>query len=266
MIQTVATVLHNTRLAAAYGRIGLACGMAFARSQPGQFVMLGFPESLQPFLRRPFSIHRLIGDEGPGQGIELLYKIVGPATQRLARVPTGGSVSLLGPLGSAFALPPPGTRRVYLAAGGVGVAPLVFWAERLMRHHAPAPECRLFLGGRGREDLLCAGDFERLGIAVVPTTDDGSCGDQCLVTTPLEEAIRLAPPDLVLACGPREMLACVLGIVRPHRVACQISIETMMACGMGACLGCAVNPRKDETRFLHACLDGPVFDAEDIRL
>jgi dihydroorotate dehydrogenase electron transfer subunit len=263
MIQTLATVLHNTRLTGAYGRIGLACGSAFAQSHPGQFVMLGFPDSLQPLLRRPFSIHRRIGDDGSRSGIELLYKVVGPATRRLAQAAAGEPVSLLGPLGSAFT-PPPGARRLYLAAGGVGVAPLVFLAEELHRRHHPAPECRLFLGGRSREDLLCAEDFERLGIAVVPTTDDGSCGEQCFVTTPLEEAIRQAPPDLVLACGPREMLACVAGIVRRHRVGCQLSIETMMACGMGACLGCAVESRQDPSRYLHACLDGPVFDADEI--
>jgi dihydroorotate dehydrogenase electron transfer subunit len=100
----------------------------------------------------------------------------------------------------------------------------------------------------------------------VLTTDDGSWGDQCLVTNPLEEAIRGAPPDLLLACGPKGMLACVLGIVRNRFIPCQISIETMMACGMGACLGCAVSGRQDPTRYLHACLDGPIFDAEEIEL
>ena len=265
MIQTTATVLYNAKLASSYGRIGLSCGRAFVQSQPGQFVMLGFPETLHPFLRRPFSIHRRIDPEGSLGGIELLYKIVGPATERLSRRRAGESVSLLGPLGSAF-VRPAGIRRLYFAAGGVGVAPLLFFAENLSRCDSPAPECRLFLGGRSRDDLLCIEDFERLGIDVVPTTDDGTCGDQCLVTTPLAEAIRLAPPDLVLACGPKEMLACVLGIVREHRVPCQVSIETMMACGMGACLGCAVRRQSDESRFLHACMDGPVFDAEVILL
>jgi dihydroorotate dehydrogenase electron transfer subunit len=265
MIQTVATVLDNTLLSSSYGRVGLACGSAFARSKPGQFVMLGFPESIDPLLRRPFSIHRLIDNEGAFRGIELLYKIVGPATRRLSRLTAGESVDLLGPLGSAFVLPT-GIRHLYLVAGGVGVAPLVFFVEQLERSHFQVPEIQLFLGGRCREDLLCTEDFARLGIPVIPTTDDGSCGDQCLVTTPLEEAIRRAPPDLVLACGPREMLACVLGIVRRHRIACQVSIETLMACGMGACLGCAVKGRTDDTRFLHACMDGPVIDAEQILL
>jgi dihydroorotate dehydrogenase electron transfer subunit len=265
MIQTYATMLHNLMITPSYGRIGLACGADFARSKPGQFVMLGFPETIAPLLRRPFSIHRLIDAAGSFRGIELLYKIVGPATRRLSQLNPGQAVSLLGPLGSAFVLPA-GVRRLYLAAGGVGVAPLLFFAEDLHRRRPIDFDCRLFLGGRSREDLLCAGDFERLGIVVVPTTDDGSCGDQCLVTTPLEEAIRQTPPDLVLACGPKPMLSCILDIVRRHRIPCQVSIETMMACGMGACLGCAVEGRQDNSRFLHACLDGPVFDAEEILL
>jgi dihydroorotate dehydrogenase electron transfer subunit len=265
MIQTTATVLRNMMLAPNYGRIGLSCGEPFARSKPGQFVMLGFPESIDPLLRRPFSIHRLIAAEGRFRGIELLYKTVGPATLRLSRLRVGEAVSILGPLGNAFQVAA-GTRRIYLAAGGVGVAPMVFLLEWLRVLRPEPPACRLFLGGRSREDLLCADEIERLGTPVVLTTDDGSCGDQCLVTNPLEEAVRRDPPDLVLACGPKPMLACVLGIVRAHSVSCQVSIETMMACGMGACLGCAVGGRQDDSRYLHACLDGPVFDADDIAL
>jgi dihydroorotate dehydrogenase electron transfer subunit len=265
MVQTLATVLRNEMLAGNYGRIGLSCDEHLAHSKPGQFVMLGFPESIDPLLRRPFSIHRLITAGGRFDGIELLYKTVGPATRRMSRLKAGEVVSLIGPLGNAFQVAA-GVRRMYLAAGGVGVAPMVFLAEWLHACRPPLPACRLFLGGRSQEDLLCVADFERLGIPVVLTTDDGSCGDQCLVTHPLEEAIRREPPDLVLACGPEAMLACVLGIVGARGIACQVSIETMMACGMGACLGCAVRARQDGSRYLHACLDGPVFDAEDIEL
>jgi dihydroorotate dehydrogenase electron transfer subunit len=265
MIQTTATVLRNEMLAPHYGRIGLSCEGHFAGSKPGQFVMLGFPESIDPLLHRPFSIHRLITAAGRFEGIELLYKTVGPATRRLSRLKAGEAVSLLGPLGNSFQVGS-GVRRIYLAAGGVGVAPLVFLAEWLHTQRPQATACRLFLGGRSQEDLLCRVDFERLGIPVVLTTDDGSCGDQCLVTNPLEEAIRREPPDLVLACGPGAMLACVQGIVGPRRIACQMSIEAMMACGIGACLGCAVRGRRDGSRYLHACLDGPVFDADEIQL
>jgi dihydroorotate dehydrogenase electron transfer subunit len=265
MQNTETDILWNRPLPGGYGRIGLACGGPFDRARPGQFIMLGFPGSVDPLLRRPFSIHRRIEIQGRSRGIELLYKSIGPATRRMSKLRQGERVSLLGPLGNAFLLPP-GVRRLYLAAGGVGVAPMVFLAESLSRLHPQVTDCRLFLGGRSREDLLCVEDFERIGIPVSLTTDDGSCGDQCRVTTPLEEAVRRQPPDLVLACGPKAMLACVQDIVRPQGISCQVSIETMMACGMGACLGCAVAGRQPGGRYLHACLDGPVFDAEDIVL
>ncbi len=264
MIQSLSQVLRNEMIAPNYGRIALACGGPFGRSRPGQFVMLGFPGSIDPLLRRPFSIHRLVVDAGHTRGIELLYKTIGPATRRMAGLRPGDTVSLMGPLGSAFLIPS-GTRRIYLAGGGVGVAPLAFLVEWVRsREHPPA--MHLFLGGRSREELVCVEDFERRGVPVVLTTDDGSCGEQCLVTNPLEAAVRAEPPDLVLACGPKPMLACVLGIARAHGVSCQVSIETMMACGMGACLGCAVPGRRDPARFLHACLDGPVFDSGEIDL
>jgi dihydroorotate dehydrogenase electron transfer subunit len=263
MIQTLATVLHNETLAAGYGRIGLGCEAAFAQARPGQFVMLGFPDSVDPLLRRPFSIHRLIGPASETLGIELLYKVVGRTTRRIARLQAGEPVSLLGPLGRGFQVPA-AAGRIDFVAGGFGVAPLVFVAQWLTQRGSDLSRCRLFLGGRGREDLLCAENFERLGIRVRLTTDDGSCGDRCLVTDPFAAAVAQSPPDLVLACGPPAMLACVLGIVRRYRIPCQMSIETMMACGMGACLGCAVEARRDPTRYLHACIDGPVFDANDI--
>ena len=265
MIQTLATVVLNEMIAPDYGRVRLSCDAGFNRARPGQFVMLGFPDAVDPLLRRPFSIHRLIAGENGAAQIELLYKVVGKATRRLSQLPAGERLSLLGPLGRGFQVPA-GTRRLYCVAGGFGVAPFVFLAEWLQRQASPPAELQVFLGGRGRADLLCISDFERLGIPVRLTTDDGSCGEQCRVTDPFAEAIEQRPPDLVLACGPQAMLACVLGIVRAHRVPCQVSVEAMMACGMGACLGCAVADRRDSARYLHACVDGPVFDAEAIEL
>jgi dihydroorotate dehydrogenase electron transfer subunit len=99
---------------------------------------------------------------------------------------------------------------------------------------------------------------------VVTTTDDGSAGDQCLVTHPLEISLNQTVADIIVACGPTEMLSCVVGIAAKHKVPCQVSIEAMMAFGMGACLGCAVSSRPEPDHYLHACLDGPVFPAEQL--
>ncbi|MEJ5360349.1 MAG: dihydroorotate dehydrogenase electron transfer subunit [Desulfobacterales bacterium] len=261
-----AEVLHNGMLSPQYGRVALVCPEAFETAEPGQFLMLGFPESADPLLRRPYSIHALSRLGGRATGVEILYKVVGPATRRLSGLRPGDAASILGPLGKGFRIPA-GVRRLFLAAGGVGIAPFRLLLDRLEAAGRPAIDCRLFFGVRTAEELLCVRDIEARGIPVLCTTEDGSAGAHCRVTDPLSEAIDREPPDLVLACGPRPMLSCVAEITRRRRVPCQISLEERMACGMGACLGCAVPARgKGGPRFHHACVDGPVFDVEEIEL
>ena len=264
MYQQQVKVLFNEQVGRAYYKIGLACSEYYLTAKAGQFIMLRFAGQSQPLLRRPFSIHNLIITNGETQGLEVLYKVVGKGTAILARQKPGDIVDILGPLGSGFLIPRQ-VKRVYFVAGGIGVAPLVFLACQLDRRDADLSNCRAFIGGRNQEDLLCRNDFIRLGIAVQTTTDDGSAGDQCLVTHPLEEVVDEHPPDIIVACGPMEMLACIVGITQKYGVPCQVSIETRMACGMGACLGCAVEGRNQSDRYLHACLDGPVFDAAEIK-
>lgn len=269
MIQEKATVLWNREIRPAYYGMGLAC-TGYAAARPGQFVMLRVSAQNAPLLRRPFSIHRLIGDgpmsdERQVTGIELLYKVVGLGTQLLAGAREGETLDLLGPIGNGFTLAKH-HRRIYLVGGGIGVPPLVFLATVLRNSGRDMSGCRMFLGGRTQDDLLCREDFEALGVATRLTTDDGSAGDQCLVTHPLEMAVADSPPDIICACGPMPMLSCVVGISQKYKVPCQVSIESMMACGMGACLGCAVKKRQDPDRYWHVCKDGPVFDANKLIL
>ncbi len=264
MIQHLSTVLWNKKVGPGYYRIGLSCPAHFGAATPGQFVMLGLGGRLDPVLRRPFSIHNLIIHDGKTDGIELLYQVVGKATGLLSRQKAGDRVDILGPLGRGFELPA-GAKRVYVAAGGVGVAPLVFLVTYFRRQPIDFSGWRVFLGARSRSDLLGRDDFEALGVAVHITTDDGSAGDRCQVTQPLETAVEHSRPDLICACGPPAMLGCVAGIAEKHGLACQVSIETMMACGMGACLGCAVERRSQPQTYLHACMDGPVFDARQLK-
>jgi len=264
MIEQAATVLWNKSVGPAFYKIGMTCSGHYASAKPGQFIMLGLSGRLDPLLRRPFSIHNLITESGAVKGFELLYKVVGKATGVLASLKPGSVVDILGPLGSGFRVPLH-AQRIYLAAGGIGVAPMVFLAAHLRDQKDGPANLTVFLGGRTRADLLCQEDFARMGIAVHASTDDGSAGDQCLVTDPLENAVAQVRPDVIFACGPMGMLGCVVGIAEKHRVPCQISIETVMACGVGACLGCAVESRSETDRFLHACLDGPVFDGQRLK-
>jgi dihydroorotate dehydrogenase electron transfer subunit len=260
MFQHQATVLWNKKISSGCYKIGLTCSEYYSAAKPGQFIMLRLTQQPDPLLRRPFSIHNLIISKGQAEGLELLYKIVGKGTAIMARQKPGARVDVLGPLGTGFIIPRQ-ARSIHVVAGGIGVAPMVFLASQLYRNNFDFSNCRVFIGGRTQEDLLCRDDFVQLGLKVDTTTDDGSAGDQCLVTHPLELAVNRNPPDMIVACGPMAMLACVIGIADKHRIPCQVSIETMMACGMGACLGCAVESRHEPERYLHACLDGPVFDA-----
>jgi dihydroorotate dehydrogenase electron transfer subunit len=266
MYQENAQVLWNKAVGPGHFRIGLTCDEKYANAQPGQFVMLGLPERLDPLLRRPFSIHRRVQENGRTKGIELLYKVVGVTTKRMATLSEGDVLHLFGPLGRGFFFPDV-CRRVFIVAGGIGVAPMPFLAEYLIDSGADPSESRVFIGGGSQDDLLCRDEFNRLGMHVHVTTDDGSEGDQCLVTLPFESVInRESRPDIIYACGPMAMLKCVINIARAHEIPCQVSIETMMACGMGACLGCAVEGAAASNRYLHACVDGPVFDANELKL
>ena len=177
----------------------------------------------------------------------------------------GESLNLLGPLGHGFRVNP-NHKKIFLAAGGIGIAPIRFLAADLTARGILPDDCHLFLGGRSQADLLCRGDFKARGIPVTVTTDDGSDGNQCLITDPLEIAIQNGRPDIVYACGPHGMLECIAGIVERNNVSCQVSIETLMACGMGVCLGCAVESRQQQDTYLHACIHGPVFNVEDLNL
>ena len=264
MFQHPAKVLWNKKISSVCYKIGLTCSEYYSVAKPGQFIMLRLARQSDPLLRRPFSIHNLIISNGQAEGLELLYKVVGKGTAIMARQKPGDMVDILGPLGTGFIIPRQ-AKRIHVVAGGIGVAPMLFLASQLYRNHFDFSNCRVFIGGRSKEDLLCCDDFLHLGLKVDTTTDDGSAGNQCLVTHPLELAVDLNPPDMIVACGPMAMLACVTGIADKHRIPCQVSIETMMACGIGACLGCAVEGRADQGRYLHACLDGPVFDAADLK-
>ncbi len=264
MIQQETEVMWNRPVGADCFHLALRTGAEFAKAVPGQFVMVKVGVGEKPLLRRPFSISGIVRNGGGFQGIELLIKVVGAGTQLLGRLAPGAPLNVIGPLGHGFRLKP-GQERIYLAGGGIGIAPIRFLADELIRRGVPADRMRLFLGGQSRQDLLCREDFERHGIAVTITTDDGTAGDQCLITDPLEQAIAEHAPDMVYACGPHGMLACVAGIAERTGTPCQVSIETLMACGLGACLGCAVESQKNQDVYLHACVHGPVFDALDIR-
>lgn len=262
MIQENATILWNTRLSSDCFKVGLDCRKGFSKARPGQFVSLQLSDRFDPLLRRPFSIHQLIVENDRVTGIELLYKVIGRCTMRLSDLDPGHRVNIVGPLGNGFTIDEE-ARRIIMVAGGIGVAPMMFLARSLQVLKPANAQLSLFLGGRSEGDLLCMDDFQSMGISVAVSTDDGSAGHKGQVTRLLEEE-SAAPPDLICACGPIPMLKSVARIAETKKIPCQVSIETLMACGFGVCLGCATKTREPADKYLHACIDGPVLDAGDI--
>ena len=266
MRQETVRVLWNTRECSGYFRMGLGGPAACADATPGQFVMVRLPEGAGPLLRRPFSIHRLVESAGRAAGIELLFKVVGAGTRLLSRLDRNDTLDVVGPLGRGFSVPE-GMTRVFLVAGGIGVAPMFFLGSALRRRGVDPAECTVFIGGGSRDDLLCVNDFFAAGMRTLQlATEDGSAGERDRVTGPLARAVRAERPDRIYACGPLPMLRAVARIAEDAGVSCEISVESTMACGVGACLGCAVGDRLRPDRYLHACMDGPVFDTRRIDL
>ncbi len=219
--------------------------------EPGQFVMIRGAWRTDPILPRAFSLVE-VGTSGA-----VLVREVGPGTSLLCNMTPGDSLSVLGPLGNSYAAPQEGARPV-LVAEGVGVAPLVFLAEKLARE-GRSP---LFLyGARGADDLPLR---ERIaGVCELTiTTEDGSVGEKGLVTAPLERFLRGGDPANVYSCGPHPMLEAVFGVSRNAGASCQVALESPMACGMGTCKGCAVVA--PDGSFKYVCSDGPCFEAASI--
>lgn len=256
-------ILYNESVGGSCFKMGISCNLRFQDALPGQFIMIGIKDCCDPLLKRPFSIHRVVRDIN---GIELLYKVVGRSTQKFSLLEKGESVSLMGPIGSGFSVIEE-AKRIFMVAGGIGVAPMVFLADFLLAHGVNPKNCGLFVGGRTKDDILCVKEFESADIPVFSTTEDGSYGSYGLITSLLKDEITKDKPDIIYACGPHPMLKSLAVIAAEAKIRCQISIESVMACGVGACLGCAVcGCEGDEQPFLHVCKDGPVFEADLLTL
>ena len=264
-----AMILSNVEVSPGYYRMRLTAPPEFAVARPGQFVMVRVGSGIDPLLRRPFGIfdvstHVPVHTGGVAQPcFEMLYRVVGKGTALLAALHQNDRLDILGPLGKGFDFGPAGREKL-IVGGGVGLAPLYFLARELV---ASAP-VRLFAGGRTRNDILCVTEFERLGVECYVATEDGSLGQEGLVTEALVKRLEHVDGAAdIFACGPHGMLKAVAAIAEQRGVPCQVSLEGYMACGVGACLGC-VTPGRGHTPetpdYRCVCSEGPVFTANEL--
>jgi dihydroorotate dehydrogenase electron transfer subunit len=247
------TVLANDRVAQGVGLMRLQAPRCAASVRPGQFVHLRVARGADIILRRPFSIHRTHGEH-----VEILYQIVGTGTLRMAEKIVGDdSMDLVGPLGHGWQVPD-GLAHALIVAGGLGAAPLGMLAEDLA---ARGVAVSVAMGAPTKERLVARDVFERVARKIEIATDDGSAGEHGLVTGPAERLLAEESFDAVYACGPEAMQRAVARLAADAGVACQVSLERLMACGVGACVSCVVSTVGGLVR---ACVDGPVFDAEEV--
>jgi dihydroorotate oxidase B, electron transfer subunit (EC 1.3.3.1) len=244
-------------------------------AKPGQFVHIQVGPALDPLLRRPISIAAINPER---QEITLLYKIKGKGTELLSKACPGQKLNLLGPLGKGFTLLEQG--ELWLVAGGIGIFPLYALAALAKKQELAV---RLFWGGENRSLLECSGlaMWEELGLPIHISTLDGSCSRKGLVTDVLQEYLKehlqedlqgssgpaaAGQPVQVAVCGPTGMMQAVTELCLEAGLPVEVSLEEHMACGLGACLGCAatLQDQQGKVRRVKVCQDGPVFRGEEV--
>ena len=296
-----ATVLGNAALKTGFGRLSIQLAgkgaKCFSQARPGQFAQIrlsevGLPEAdgkgaeladiahKQILLRRPFSFCD-VRVEGPGKvRVEILYCVLGPGTLRMTTLGEGDQISIIGPLGNGFTVPA-GKKLALLVAGGMGAPPLQHLA-RVLKSNFAKVEVVAFAGAKTLGDLpFTEQGSGKKGAAIAEfagfcaqshvATDDGSAGFKGFVTEQVSGWLKTnAPPaaeTIIYSCGPEQMLAEVARIAGEHGIDCEVSMERMMACGIGLCQSCAVEARvagESETVYKLCCKDGPVFDAREV--
>ncbi len=217
-------------------------------TQPGQFVMVYCGE--ETLLRRPLSIHQL----ADGSKLAILCNVVGKGTNWLSQRKVGDNIDLLGPLGNGYPIHPE-SHKLLLLAGGIGIAPLYFLAQEALNQGCSV---RLLLGASTATQLypkqLLPPEAELIMI-----TEDGSVGKKGLITDLLPDFVDWA--DQIFACGPLPMYKAMAQMPELKDKPVQVSLEVRMGCGRGVCYGCTL---KTKQGLKQICLDGPVFDLEDI--
>lgn len=246
-------IISNCCLGGPYWEMTAYLPMVAAEARPGQFVHVRCSDGPWPLLRRPFSLFAVDREAGE---IRLLYQVKGVGTLALTRKRPGEELDVIGPLGHGFPLEP-GLRNVWLVAGGMGMVPLYFLAREAV---ASGVTCSVFLGAATAGGLLHLELWEDVATGFAVATEDGTYGYKGVVTDLVEAALQREKPGVIYACGPVGMVRRLALAAATAGAAGYASLESRMACGVGACQGCAVRFKDGGYRLV--CRDGPVFSLD----
>ena len=214
----------------------------------GQFVQVRVDDAQHTYLRRPISIHDV---DYQNRTITLLVQRVGEGTNKMSDIEIGDTLNIIYPLGNGFTIPENNEGNVILVGGGIGIAPL-YYLGKMLKEKGIEPQ--FLLGGRSKSDLIMLEEFESVGKVYI-TTNDGSLGEAGFVTQ--HSIWKEKQFDMIYTCGPKPMMMAVTKIARENNIDCEVSLENLMACGLGACLCCVENTIEGN---VCVCKEGPVMN------
>jgi dihydroorotate dehydrogenase electron transfer subunit len=245
-------VIENKRINDDFFILELAGDTIIPDLKPGQFAQVKVDGSSDTFLRRPISIHDV---DYKNNTFKLLIQIAGKGTLKLSELKKGDNLNLIYPLGNSFSLPSEG-EQVLLAGGGCGIAPLLLLG-RYLNSKGFIPD--ILLGFRNSSRIIEYEEYVKIGKVFV-TTEDGSMGEKGYITS--HSVFSERHYDRICCCGPDTMMKAIATYCRKRNILCEVSLENLMACGIGACLCCVVDTVKGN---LCTCIDGPVFNIKDLK-
>lgn len=270
----ITPLIKNVQLARDTWQLRVAVSGMARQAVPGQFFMIRLADYQDPLIGRAFALY----DCNPTEGwLDLVYVVKGKLTSQLQHLTAGASIAIWGPLGNGFSVEP--VDHLVLVAGGIGQTPFLAVAREALGKQEFSPtrptgyarKVTFCYGVRSREYLAGEADFEATGCELIIATEDGSLGPARRVTTALEDVLdRAAKSDprstvRIATCGPEPMMEAVAKIAHSRQIACEVSLETPMACGIGICFSCVAKVGcEQDWDYKRTCVEGPVFDAATI--
>ncbi|MDR2836483.1 MAG: dihydroorotate dehydrogenase electron transfer subunit [Bacteroidales bacterium] len=243
-------IAQNIKLNSEYFILELLCPEKLSEILPGQFVEVLVENSSNTFLRRPISIFDVNYENN---SLKLLIKIIGDGTKKLSELSINSKLNLIYPLGNSYSLP--NCKDVLLIGGGCGIAPLFYTAKFFKNYNV---NFTLLLGFREKSQVILQKEFSELG-KIFYTTDDGGFGERGNVLQ--HSILKNNNFEKIYSCGPEIMMKNIAIWAKNKNIDCEVSLENLMACGLGACL-CCVQKTKSGNKCV--CTEGPVFNVNDL--
>lgn len=250
-IKECGKIISNRKIAENLFELKIKLPEIASMAEPGNFVTILPPKESGRYLRRPFSL------AGKGKDfITLVIRGIGKVTDSLSELEEGNELDVIGPLGNIY---PEIEGNLWMIGGGTGIASVLFLSST--RKANGKNNDRLMWAGQTSDALP---DEYKHPLLLEFATDDGSKGENGNAALVLEKWLKSGKPDALAACGPHGMMKAVKEIAAKHNIKTYLSLEEFMACGAGACAGCAVKLK--DGGYEKACEDGPVFDADRVVL